>query len=808
MLIPNICWKRPIDYNISPEPKSQPTKSKFAKRTLPLLLTGVKSGIFEEKKGKSGISSFYPGEDRSIQGVSIGGLGAGTIGRSYRGDFCRWQLFPGKRTNKTVFADQFAIRIRNDFNTYSNVCCSVAPESKTELIGWNWNMPGSYATYHALYPRAWTSYKIPNFKAEFVCKQITPIIAQNYQESSYPLGIFLWEIQNTGPTPIECSVLLTWQNGTGSDADRRGGAWNEAVVMKSEGIEGSIRGIEMHYPSPLDENGSMTFMIAALEKPGVRVSYHTTFNTMGSGEEIWDPFVKTGALSNQNESNPSQKGSPIGGALCVTARIPADSSITFPMVIAWDIPIMTFGDGRQWFKRYTKFFGSDGQQIKKIIQSAFQNYSSWDQQIEKWQKPILTDPNISDWLKMTLLQELYYIADGGTHWEAGEVRPDTPSLATIPNHIDDIGRFGLLESFDFPFSNSFIGMSDAGFALAQWFPEIKKAITIDFIHALLAEDLTLRPTLNSKDLLPKKVKNAIPYDLGTPADDPWYKINFNFHSDSNNWRDLNTLFILQVYYDYLRNPRDKAFLEFAWPAVEAALGYLEKFDADHDGMIEHCGDSDQWYDTWPLQGISAYGGGLWITANAAAARIAKILGKKDVADIYYTRMEHAKAIYEAQLWCSAYYMLDTTQKPPGIIMSDQLAGHWWAHVLDLEEARLPEAHVKATLQKIFDLNVIRFAYGELGAVNGILPNGKLDDRYVHAPEVSLGTSFRLASLMLWEKLDDQGFKTAYGVYFTTYESGFMFRTPEAWDHDRKYRTTQNVCPLAVWTIYDALKRRK
>ncbi len=28
-------------------------------------------------------------------GVPIGGIGAGTIGRGWRGDFVKWQIFPG-----------------------------------------------------------------------------------------------------------------------------------------------------------------------------------------------------------------------------------------------------------------------------------------------------------------------------------------------------------------------------------------------------------------------------------------------------------------------------------------------------------------------------------------------------------------------------------------------------------------------------------------------------------------------------------------------------------------------------------------
>lgn len=39
-------------------------------------------------------------------GVPMGGIGGGTVGRSWRGDFNSFQLKPGVYTNRTVWADQ------------------------------------------------------------------------------------------------------------------------------------------------------------------------------------------------------------------------------------------------------------------------------------------------------------------------------------------------------------------------------------------------------------------------------------------------------------------------------------------------------------------------------------------------------------------------------------------------------------------------------------------------------------------------------------------------------------------------------
>ncbi|XLU58609.1 hypothetical protein S245_053257, partial [Arachis hypogaea] len=44
----------------------------------------------------------------SCHGVPLGGIGSGSIGRSYRGEFQRWQLFPVKCEDKPVLANQFS----------------------------------------------------------------------------------------------------------------------------------------------------------------------------------------------------------------------------------------------------------------------------------------------------------------------------------------------------------------------------------------------------------------------------------------------------------------------------------------------------------------------------------------------------------------------------------------------------------------------------------------------------------------------------------------------------------------------------
>lgn len=46
-------------------------------------------------------------------GVPLGGIGGGTVGRSFRGDFCRYQMTPGIYEYNVVHANQFIVTVQN-----------------------------------------------------------------------------------------------------------------------------------------------------------------------------------------------------------------------------------------------------------------------------------------------------------------------------------------------------------------------------------------------------------------------------------------------------------------------------------------------------------------------------------------------------------------------------------------------------------------------------------------------------------------------------------------------------------------------
>ena len=104
---------------------------------------------------------------------------------------------------------------------------------------------------------------------------------------------------------------------------------------------------------------------------------------------------------------------------------------------------------------------------------------------------------------------------------------------------------------------------------------------------------------------------------------------------------------------------DLGFARAVWPAVYAAMAYMDQFDRDRDGLIENDGFPDQTYDTWSVHGVSAYCGGLWIAALQAAAAMADLVEDGDAATYFRSKFNQAREAYERKLWNGSYFNYDS-----------------------------------------------------------------------------------------------------------------------------------------------------
>ncbi|XP_052526135.1 non-lysosomal glucosylceramidase [Tympanuchus pallidicinctus] len=751
---------------------------------------------------------------QQIYGCPLGGIGGGTITRGWRGEFCRWQLNPGIYHYETVITDQFTVCLRRKGQTVYQQVLSV--EKPSALQGWNWGYCGHYAFYHALYPRAWMVYELPGQNVVLTCRQISPVIPHDYKDSSLPVGVFIWEVENNNEEPVDVSIMFTLQNGTGTKLDGSGGHWNEPFALQDSGER--VAGVLLHHCTPVNP---FIFAIAAREKAGTIITHLTAFDPAGSGRDVWQDLLQDGKLeSPTGKSKQTQKGEVTAAAVCASCTVPARGHGTLELALVWDMPRVHFGSKeRLHFRRYTRFFGSNGDAAPALSHYALTHYKEWERKIEAWQKPILEDSLLPSWYKSALFNELYFMTDGGTIWL--DLHPDClpedlqgPAAAKLSHLLpvlQEYGRFAYLEGQEYRMYNTYDVHFYASFALVMLWPKLQISLQYDIAVTVLNEDMQPRQYLVCGETAPVKTKNVVPHDIGEPDDEPWQRVNAYLIHDTANWKDLNLKFVLQVYRDYYLT-HDTLYLQDMWPVCQAVMESELKFDTDNDGLIENGGTADQTYDVWVVSGASAYCGGLWLAAVRMMCKMAEVLGDTETQQKYDAILQKGKESFERLLWNGKYYNYDSSgSSTSNSIMSDQCAGQWFLGACGLNQKELevfPKSHIVSALKTIFEKNVMSFAGGTMGAVNGMRPDGVPDTSSLQSSEVWVGVVYALAATMIQEGLVQEGFHTAEGCYRTVWEKlGMAFQTPEAYCEKKIFRSLAYMRPLSIWSMQLALESK-
>lgn len=758
-------------------------------------------------------------DDGFWHGAPVGGFGAGTFSRSYRGNFERWHVKAGVHKYENVPGDQFAVFVQPEGGTAKAVALSTGKPLNGALSAWDWtyspgtDQPGT-GEYAALYPKSWFAYDAQQLGVKLTVEQFSPVLPDNYRESSYPVALFNWYAENPSDKPVTVSILFSWTNMVGWFRDTSSGfgaalSNQDKNRFTSEAMSGgTMEGIvfDRLREGAVREEWDGQFAIAAKSSPGVEVSYLTAFDPHGTGDEVWKPFSTDGRLPNTS-ADVASSGDPIAGAIAVRFTLGPNEKKMAPMALAWDLPLIQFGGGRKWVRHYTKFFGAEGEHAWQIAKTALEQDEDWGRAIDAWQKPYIEDESKPLWYRGELFNEMYILADGGTVWAHELDGQGNPKHASSK----DADSFSYLECFDYPYYGTLDVRFYGSFPLIRFWPELEKQEMREYTDTIPESNpqkyLWAWQASREHKLVTMERKTAFsaPHDLGAPGEDPFVNVNQYNYQDVSNWRDLNSKYVLMIWRDYVfTGSTDATFLHYSWNAVKAAMEHLRQYDTDGDGLIENGGFPDQTYDDWIASGESAYSGGLYLAALRATTEIALKVGDPKTATDYDALFRRAQAAYIKKLWNGTYFDYDTKSEYHADIMAEQLAGQWYANLTRLGEI-VPKKMRLSALKRVYDYNVMLFGNGQEGAVNGIGPNGEALDQNPQVTEVWTGTTFGVASHMLSEGMRDEAFKTAQGVHNVVWrDRGYFFRTPEAYDEDGMYRASMYMRPGAIWSMEYAL----
>jgi uncharacterized protein (DUF608 family) len=216
------------------------------------------------------------------------------------------------------------------------------------------------------------------------------------------------------------------------------------------------------------------------------------------------------------------------------------------------------------------------------------------------------------------------------------------------------GRFGIWEGLRCCGFHTMDISYQGSFSLLALFPELEK--TQMDLSSLFQRDDGRIPHLLAIDLL--------------QVDDDFERV------------DMNPQFVMLTCRDWMWTG-DRAYLERQWPTVVSAIDNMLLLDGDGDGLPDHSTRKNT-YDNWNFYGTPSYIASLWLSAFAAAIRMAEDMGDSDRVAEWTPLRTKAMKSFDEKLWNGEYYSLWVDgESRDECCMTDQIDGEWFARIVGL-----------------------------------------------------------------------------------------------------------------------------
>ncbi len=735
-------------------------------------------------------------------GVPLGGIGTGGMTRASDGRFSRWTIKGGGLASFAMPCNGFLIRARRRDQSPAAVALQPDP-ANGELDSFEFE--GAPPEWGGLFPFSWHRHApLEGIRAE--CLSFSPVIPHDLPCSMLPVALFKWRLTNTGDTSADVSLAFTFANLNGwfvSFHEGRPSRVAAGCFNRPSDFSGGT-GVVLDRRRTADEpaEGTGEWAIAAFADAGTNFSRTACFDGTGNGGEFWDEFLESGDAPDLGSGWVTESGfretRPAHPAAAVSARMsmcPGESREVLT-TLAWDLPRISFGQGRSWFRGYTDEWSRNGRNSERITELARQSAPDWERRISEWHEEVSKVLGGAPHRAGMTINESYFLVDGLT------------ALTSAHGSPDGRQHFGIIECHDYALYNTLDLWIYAAEAVARFFPELAASVARDYADFLVPGDSGNRRHGQEKSLFPINLDHACPHDLGGPGEDPFVTPNSYTYRDGTLWKDLNCDFVLCVYREGRHMDADWRSRRF--PAVRAAIDHLQQFDRDGDGLIENDGIPDQTFDNIPMTGPSSYCGGLWIAALLAAARLAEAAGESSLAEDWNGQADRATVAYNERLFNGKWFRVDTDGPFSEACFIEQLFGPFLARRLGLGDI-VPRSSAESALKTIYERNFLAAGGGE-GAVSlagipddamSLLPHQ--EDTSFQTAEIQPGFNFSyVAQLESWG-LSDEADVIRRALYRELYERrNLVFQTPAAFDRGLPTcRAVLNMRPLAAWWIAEA-----
>jgi uncharacterized protein (DUF608 family) len=615
----------------------------------------------------------------------LGGIGAGCVSFSGRGELVDWEIF--NRPNKGF---------RPDFSFFSLFARAEGADPVFRVLegrlpppyqgpihrpghytGFGFGPPVEWGSgflrmaecaFTAGFPFCTVTLSDPGAPVQVSTTAWSPFIPLNDADSSLPVAVFEVTLTNVADRPVDAAVALGLQNVIGWP--ETGGGVNRWIERDS--YRGIVMSTQKHAPgSP--RTGSL-----ALLTPDADVTWQLDFAETGwfaASESLLDEFGATGEFSGPQETVTSADSRGPVAELGLKARLGPGESATRTFVLAWLTPNA---------EKYWGDVAATGSQNTPGGRAGWPTYQGL-----RWEDAHAVGR--------------YTIANLARLRAESRRFADAFFSSTLPAHVLDAiaSQMATLRSPTvtrlpdgtvWGWEGCMAGQGCCeGTCTHVW----AYAQTLAYLFPQLERGI--REAEYAADLRPEDghMQFRMPMPPGTHA-------NHGFHAAV----DGQMACVLRTYREW-QISGDDGWLRRMWPAVRKALEYAWiEWDADRDGLLE--GVHHNTLDI-EFHGPDTMCGSMYLAALRAGEEMARRLGEDEAAASYRRVFEAGRAGSDQQLYNGEYYY---QKLPAGSdapyqfgegCMADQLLGQWHARMLGLGDLYDPE-HVRSAIAAVFRHN--------------------------------------------------------------------------------------------------------
>ncbi len=301
-----------------------------------LLASNAQGQVAPPLDPQSGVVRAIP----PLTGAPIGGVGAGTFQVNSDGSIGRgmW-THNAQRPLQSLPGCFAAVWTKRGERT----------QAKTLALKNAYSLPAVQGIeFQGMFPEAFLTPADPTLPLQMRLRVFSPLIPHDLRNSSFPAGLFLFELKNPSSISIEVSVLLSWENalGAGGTAMLGEARHRDGGTALSLPDEQGFFGVGMQGPALTPGNSigehlrdNTTGEMALLVRPPRKEATISTagWNALEARPSWWERFAKEGtvagtvALGREGETLPA-------GAIAVRITLRPGDYAEIPFAVAWRVP--------------------------------------------------------------------------------------------------------------------------------------------------------------------------------------------------------------------------------------------------------------------------------------------------------------------------------------------------------------------------------------------------------------------------------------------------------------------------------------